>query len=545
VLTPLTLPGFGHFTDLGNGSGTLNIDPDFTDAGVYTIEILATDNDTNALSDTLIFTLTVTNVNRSPVLAAIASQQVNEGETLVVPVTASDPDGDALSFSAPGLPGFGTLSDNGDGSGSLQFTPGFSDAGSYTITVVVNDGGTPSLSDTTTFQLTVAQVNLPPAIAAIPDTSVAEGGELTITLSASDPDNDTVAFFAENLPTFAEMSDSGNGHGILRFHPGFADAGVYPDIRIIAVDAGLAADTTIFQLTVTDSNSAPIAKADTVILSEDQAGVLQVLQNDFDPNGDPIKISAVLDTIANGAVLILPGDSALQYEPQANFFGELTFRYEIVDTAGLADTASVLLKILPVNDPPQISGLPDSIRISGDSVATVNLIGVITDIDDPFTSLTIDLVTQPDTLDYHFVPDSGIVKISAKNPAASVVAEVFITVTDTSGASVSDTIVVQVIGTVGIDESMANIPKKFEVFQNYPNPFNPTTTIKFALPASARVKVSIFNILGQRVAVLLDEMRPAGYHQIVFDASTISSGMYLYVVETKSNREIRKMLLIK
>jgi hypothetical protein len=532
-------------SDNGDGSGSLQFTPGFSDAGSYTITIVVSDGGTPSLSDTTTFQLTVAQVNLPPVLAAIASQQVNEGETLEVLVSASDPDGDALSFSAPDLPGFGVLSDNGDGSGSLQFTPDFSDAGSYTITIVVSDAGTPSLSDTTTFQLTVVQVNLPPVLASISDTTVVEGGELSITLNASDPDNDTVTFFAENLPTFGQISDSGNGHGLLRFQPGFADAGIYPNIRIIAVDAGLAADTSVFQLTVTDSNSAPIAIADTIMLSEDQAGVLNILQNDFDPNDDPFKISAVIDSITHGSVFILPGDSALKYEPQANFFGTFTFRYEIVDSAGLADTASVLLKILPVNDPPQISGLPDSIIISGDSVATVTLADVITDIDDPFTSLTIDFVTEPDTLNYQFVPDSGVVKLSAKNPAASVVANVYISVTDTSGAIATDTLIVQVIGTVGIDESMANFPKKFEVFQNYPNPFNPSTTIKFALPYSARVKVSIFNILGQRVAVLLDEMRSAGYHQLVFDASAFSSGMYFYMVETKSNREIRKMLLIK
>ena len=71
-------------------------------------------------------------------------------------------------------------------------------------------------------------------------------------------------------------------------------------------------------------------------------------------------------------------------------------------------------------------------------------------------------------------------------------------------------------------------PEKFEVFNNYPNPFNPTTRISYQLTTDSRVRLRIFNLLGQEVASVVDGDRLAGYHQEVWDASRFSSGMYIY-----------------
>jgi len=71
-------------------------------------------------------------------------------------------------------------------------------------------------------------------------------------------------------------------------------------------------------------------------------------------------------------------------------------------------------------------------------------------------------------------------------------------------------------------------PEHFELFQNYPNPFNPTTTISYQLPADSRVTLTIFNLLGQEIATLVDDMRLAGYHETSWNAASFASGTYIY-----------------
>ena len=88
-------------------------------------------------------------------------------------------------------------------------------------------------------------------------------------------------------------------------------------------------------------------------------------------------------------------------------------------------------------------------------------------------------------------------------------------------------------------------PGQFELSQNYPNPFNPSTNISFTLTNNGHVKLEVFNLLGQKVATIIDAPRSAGNHAIKFDASNLSSGIYLYRLSTENFVETRKMNLIK
>ena len=90
-----------------------------------------------------------------------------------------------------------------------------------------------------------------------------------------------------------------------------------------------------------------------------------------------------------------------------------------------------------------------------------------------------------------------------------------------------------------------SVPSGFSLAQNYPNPFNPTTTISFTLPEAGEVTLEVYNILGQRVTVLADGFFGAGTHQVTWDASNVSSGVYFYRLVAGSFSESRKMLLMK
>ena len=89
------------------------------------------------------------------------------------------------------------------------------------------------------------------------------------------------------------------------------------------------------------------------------------------------------------------------------------------------------------------------------------------------------------------------------------------------------------------------IARNFKLYQNYPNPFNPTTFIQYEVPATAKVTLRVYNILGQLVQTLIDRRQPSGIHHVRFDAGNLSSGVYIYQLSTQGVTDTKKMLIIK
>ena len=89
------------------------------------------------------------------------------------------------------------------------------------------------------------------------------------------------------------------------------------------------------------------------------------------------------------------------------------------------------------------------------------------------------------------------------------------------------------------------LPTVFSLAQNYPNPFNPSTTITVALPRDVKVSLEVYTTLGQKVTQLVDEVMTAGYHTVVFDASRLASGLYLYRMKAADYVATKKMLVVK
>lgn len=113
-------------------------------------------------------------------------------------------------------------------------------------------------------------------------------------------------------------------------------------------------------------------------------------------------------------------------------------------------------------------------------------------------------------------------------------------ITNNNGSSWSKSIIVQYGG-----------PATFALDQNFPNPFNPTTTIYYQLPTESRVTLKVFDILGREVITLVNEERPAGYHDVRWDAINVASGVYFYRMEADplsgatGFQQIRKLMVIK
>ncbi len=89
------------------------------------------------------------------------------------------------------------------------------------------------------------------------------------------------------------------------------------------------------------------------------------------------------------------------------------------------------------------------------------------------------------------------------------------------------------------------IPSNFVLYQNYPNPFNPSTTIKFALPVKTNLSLSVYNTLGEKVAEIFNGEMEEGYHEMMFNASGLSSGVYFYKIESENFNSTKKLILMK
>jgi Secretion system C-terminal sorting domain len=90
-----------------------------------------------------------------------------------------------------------------------------------------------------------------------------------------------------------------------------------------------------------------------------------------------------------------------------------------------------------------------------------------------------------------------------------------------------------------------NKPLSFKLYQNYPNPFNPTTVISYQLPVSSHVTLKVYNVLGRKVAVLVNGNKQAGNHKVTFDASRLSSGVYFYRIREDNFVAAKKLIVTK
>jgi ABC-type maltose transport system permease subunit len=88
-------------------------------------------------------------------------------------------------------------------------------------------------------------------------------------------------------------------------------------------------------------------------------------------------------------------------------------------------------------------------------------------------------------------------------------------------------------------------PDKYELNQNYPNPFNPSTQLSYILKIDASVKLTVFNLVGQSVRVLVDGYQVAGFYEVTFDANDLPAGIYLYKLQVGDYSSVKRMTLVK
>ncbi len=232
--------------------------------------------------------------NHPPVLSPIGNKVVSEGQTLSFVATSTDPDGDTLTYSATNLPP-GALFDAA--TGAFVWTPDFTQAGSYTVTLAASDDGTPSMSVSESIVITVDPTNRTPILNTIGNKQVEEGQLLTFTLVATDPDGDTLTYSALNLPSGASLHPT---TGTFTWTPSYTQSDNYMDVELTVTDSGSPIGVASELITITVGNinrPAEFTSDATYEVPEGQA--LSFVLTAVDPDGDALMYS--VGTLPAGA----------------------------------------------------------------------------------------------------------------------------------------------------------------------------------------------------------------------------------------------------
>ncbi|MEQ9091710.1 MAG: T9SS type A sorting domain-containing protein [Balneola sp.] len=212
------------------------------------------------------------------------------------------------------------------------------------------------------------------------------------------------------------------------------------------------------------------------------------------------------------------------------------------DTGGLFVHDTLTIQVLSVNDIPYVENLVDTVSFTTKLPGEFNFAGKVKDVETPFEELMFSAVVVPEQIAYSLDVENGLIELSSDTFTGEGV--LTFTAKDAEGDSVSvDVILVVSMSTSNEDDGQ--LPAQFSLSQNYPNPFNPSSTIKFGIPEAAVVKLEVYNLLGQRVKSLVNARKPAGYHTVTFNASDLSSGMYIYRIQAGDFVQIKRMTLIK
>ena len=364
-LTAVGLPAGATFTPgPGNTSGTFSWTPDFSQAGSYAVAFVAS----NALSATDTTVITVTNVDRAPLVTAPAAASVQENAPITVNVTASDPDGDPIeSLTAVGLPGGATFTAGpGNTGGTFNWTPDFTQSGIYLVSFVAAN----ALAGAYTTEITVGGSDRAPIVQAPATAGGAENGLLAFTVTARDPDGDPIdSLTAAGLPPGATFTPGpGDTSGTFSWTPDFSQAGSY-QVSFIAANALWGADTTAVTITNTDRAPVLVAPAAASVAESDS---MSMAVTAHDPDGEPIDSLTVVDLPAGATFTADPGDTSgtFRWQPSVGQAGAHPVSFRAGNALVVTDTTVITVTTAvtgvwagPAHGPPLVPRVaPDPFR---------------------------------------------------------------------------------------------------------------------------------------------------------------------------------------
>jgi len=400
--------------------------------------------------------VSVANVNERPTAMDDALSVAEDRKTRAdVLANDEDPDrGDRLRVVEVGAPAHGEARIV-DAGAAVQYAPDPNYHGPDRFTYVVADAG--GLADTATVEVTVTPVNDAPEAADDQATTLEdEAVDIAVLDNDTDLDGDRLRVRSVSPPEHGAAEVAADGTNVsyvpdLNYHG--SDRFTY----VVADDGGLA-DTATVEVTVTPVNDAPEATDDQATTLEDEAIEIPVLDNDTDLDGDRLSVRSV-SPAGHGAAKIAADGTTVSYIPNPNYHGPDRFTYVVADPDGLADTASVEVTVVPVNDGPTAVGeIPDQMLDEGGDGVTVELTPFFTDVDgDPLVfsaeSSSADIVTAA-------VTGSALVLL----PVVYGDATVIVTATDPGGLAATQRVTVGVSDRAGravLSEAFAAMARSY------------------------------------------------------------------------------------
>jgi len=346
--------------------------PDYNDDGEHTITFTVNDS-FSPVTQTV--RISVSNVNRKPVLYSISDTSVPLNNPVEIQLNGYDPDGDDLIYSI--VSGFPEGASFDSDTGLFQW-PNPDSAGVFYLQFIVDDGFT---TDTKTAKIVIGDSNLPPVIDSMEAQSIDENSELSFEISASDPNNNKLSFsYPDDLPSGATLTMSSSS---VRFEwtPSYEQAGNYKvEFRVSDNSKYSFASYEVVDITVSDVNRPPVIDAvDDYSISENS--VLYINLSGNDPDNDPLTFStdSTLETVRG---------NLFTFSPDYSDAGVYNIQFTASD-GSLSDSTTATITVTDANMPPKINSI-NPLKVAVNTTLEFSL-SVSDDEKDALTYMALDL----------------------------------------------------------------------------------------------------------------------------------------------------------
>ncbi len=355
AITATGLPGWLSLTDKGDGTAVLTGTPTNGDIGIVSITLVATDLTGGMTMQA--FDVEVIETNHPPVFTSNILATALEDDPYLYPIITEDLNqDDTLTITASTLPGWLTLTDNGDGTATMAGTPENEDVGLHNVVLVVTDRA--GATGIQSFTIEVSNVNDPPVFSSTPVLIANRGVQYIYNILVEDPDADEVLTISiTGLPGWLTFSDQGEGKANLSGVPTESDVGVH-SITLTVTDAAGATDQQSFEIDVKAANHTPFITSIPVPTAEVGETYTYLLIVDDEDAGDVLTITAV--TLPGWLTFTDHGDgtATITGTPAEAQLGDHQVIIDVTDAAGAKATQNFNIEVLEANEPPVFTSTP-------------------------------------------------------------------------------------------------------------------------------------------------------------------------------------------